>query len=105
MPLADEKFYQSRHVDMLLGSEAFFDALTIGQISLKTFFVWVLTGRLQQTATTELSTCLTVNTNSIDCNLKRLWKLEAVDSPHLQKPEHSICKEQYRLSTRTPLQG
>jgi len=66
----------------------------------KTLFSWVVTGRLQQTATTELSTCLTLNESSIDSNLKRLWELEAVDSPHLQKPEHSICEEQYRMSVR-----
>ncbi|XP_070068053.1 uncharacterized protein [Drosophila takahashii] len=106
-PLADERFYQSRHVDLLLGTEAFFDALTVGQIRLgpqgpllqKTQFGWVVTGRLQQTATIEVSTCMALNASSIDVNLKRLWELEAVDSPPLQKPEHAICEEQYEKTT------
>nr|XP_044248556.1 uncharacterized protein LOC123002454 [Drosophila takahashii] len=106
-PLADERFYQSRHVNLLLGTEAFFDALTVGQIRLvpqgpllqKTQFGWVVTGRLQQTAPIEVSTCMALNASSIDVNLKRLWELEAVDSPPLQKPEHAICEEQYEKTT------
>ncbi|XP_044249366.2 uncharacterized protein [Drosophila takahashii] len=106
-PLADERFYQSRHVDLLLGTEAFFDALTVGQERLgpqgpllqKTKFGWVVTGRLQQTAPIEVSTCMDLNASSIDVNLKRLRELEAVDSPPLQKPEHAICEEQYEKTT------
>jgi len=45
------------------------------------------------------------NASSIDRNLKRLWELEAVDSLHFQKPEHSICEEQYRMSTRLDSTG
>ncbi|KAH8288017.1 hypothetical protein KR054_007442, partial [Drosophila jambulina] len=54
-PLADDKFNRSRRIDLLLGTETFFEILSVGQIKLgphlpilqKTLLGWIISGRCQ----------------------------------------------------------
>ncbi|XP_037824731.1 uncharacterized protein LOC119612914 [Lucilia sericata] len=51
--LADENFFKSKRIDLLIGTETFFDILAVGQIKLgpnlpklhKTLFGWIVAGR------------------------------------------------------------
>ncbi|XP_036320232.1 uncharacterized protein LOC118734631 [Rhagoletis pomonella] len=68
--LADETFFKPRRIDLLLGTEAFFDALAS-------------------------------NESSIDENLQRLWKLEAISTPTKSiQPEHRMCEEIFMKTVR-----
>ncbi|XP_036320220.1 uncharacterized protein LOC118734620 [Rhagoletis pomonella] len=107
--LADEKFFKPRCIDLLLGTEAFFDALAVGQIRLgsnlpilqKTSFGWVVSGRLRNERNVTASSCLLSNESSIDENLQRLWKLEAISTPTKSiQPEHRICEEIFMKTVR-----
>ncbi|XP_053960629.1 uncharacterized protein LOC128864894 [Anastrepha ludens] len=106
--LADEMFFKPRRIDLLLGTEAFFDALAVGQIRLgpnlptlqKTLFGWVVSGRFRGDYNVTSSSCLLSNETSIDENLQRLWQLEAIDtSPKPTQPDHRICEEHFTKTT------
>ncbi|XP_037930580.1 uncharacterized protein LOC119665424 [Teleopsis dalmanni] len=81
--LADEQFYKSTRIDLLLGTESFFSVLSVGQIKLglglptlqKTILGWIVSGRY------DVSQCL-----------ERLWKLEEVSiTPHAWTSEQQVC--------------
>ncbi|XP_053969571.1 uncharacterized protein LOC128871659 [Anastrepha ludens] len=106
--LADAMFFKPRRIDLLLGTEAFFDALAVGQIRLgpnlptlqKTLFGWVVSGRFRGDYNVTSSSCLLSNETSIDENLQRLWQLEAIDtSPKPTQPDHRICEEHFTKTT------
>ncbi|XP_036340922.1 uncharacterized protein LOC118750310 [Rhagoletis pomonella] len=106
--LADEEFFNPRRIDLLLGTEAFFEALAVGQIRLgaslptlqKTLFGWIVSGRYQQPRQADASTCLMSCEDCIDKNIQHLWDLEtittAVKPVH---PEHSICEDHFLATT------
>ncbi|XP_017494101.1 PREDICTED: uncharacterized protein LOC108382220, partial [Rhagoletis zephyria] len=107
-PPADESFNKSRRVDLLLGTETFFDLLSVGQIKLganiptlqKTLLGWVVSGRYQNHQAALRNACMLLYNVSIDTNLKRLWTIDAVDTPSdpLQ-PEQRLCEEYYSKPT------
>ncbi|XP_043070225.1 uncharacterized protein LOC122322379 [Drosophila grimshawi] len=106
--LVEEKFYQSRHIDMLLGTEAFFDILSVGQVKLdttgpmlqKTLFGWVVTGKCHPQQSRELAASFKLGATSIDDHLKRLWEIESTETSNvLLKPEHRACEEHYVKTT------
>ncbi|XP_043071809.1 uncharacterized protein LOC122322804 [Drosophila grimshawi] len=108
--LAGEKFYQSRHIDMLLGTEAFFDILSVGQVKLditgpmlqKTLFCWVVTGKCHPQQSREIAASFKLGATSIDDHLKRLWEIESIETSNvLLKPEHRACEEHYLKTTVT----
>lgn len=86
--LADEYFYRSRRIDILLGTEAFFDILAVGQIKLgeklptlqNTLLGWVVSGRYQHQQQLQSPACLMSLEKSIDNNLQQLWKVDAVNT-------------------------
>lgn len=87
--LADEFFYRSRRIDILLGTEAFFDLLSVGQIKLgenlpslqKTLLGWVVSGRYQTNQQLQSLACLMSREESIDNSLQHLWKIDVVETP------------------------
>ncbi|XP_043865270.1 uncharacterized protein LOC122757385 [Drosophila mojavensis] len=99
-PLADEKFHKTRHIDLLIGTETFFEILAVGQIKLgpnlpmlqKTLLGWIVSGRYkggqQQTHCYSLS-----QEESINNNLERLWRIEDLSKP-IDKfiPEHDTVE-------------
>ncbi|XP_043063530.1 uncharacterized protein LOC122319801 [Drosophila ficusphila] len=108
-PLADEQFHLSRNVDMLLGAEAFYDILAVGQVKLgsnlptlqKTLFGWVVAGSHRPNQSKESYAYLAQSSAAIDANLKRLWEVETIStSGERLKPEHklyfSTSNAQYR---------
>ncbi|XP_036344939.1 uncharacterized protein LOC118754180 [Rhagoletis pomonella] len=112
--LADELFFKPRRIDLLLGTEAFFDALSVGQIRLgsnlptlqKTLLGWVVSGRYQRQRQAVSASYLLSNESSIDENLQLLWKLEAVDTTVKPiQPEHRICENYFLATTHQDATG
>ncbi|XP_050746047.1 uncharacterized protein LOC127011846 [Drosophila biarmipes] len=107
-PLGDERFHESRRIDLLLGAEVFYHSLAVGQIKLvppllilqKTLFGWVIAGRCQQQQQQQVSQCFMSSTVSIDNHLQKLWELEAVAvSPESLHPHQQICEALYTNTT------
>ncbi|XP_044249355.1 uncharacterized protein [Drosophila takahashii] len=106
-PLADEKFYQSRHIDLLLGTETFFTALSIGQIKLgphlpmlqKTIFGWVVSGRTGNQGHAAQAHSFLSSEDSINLNLERLWRIEEISTtPLTLTPAQAKCESIFQKS-------
>ncbi|XP_037930495.1 uncharacterized protein LOC119665299 [Teleopsis dalmanni] len=98
--LADEQFYKSTRIDLLLGTESFFSVLSVGQIKLglglptlqKTILGWIVSGRYDVSQCVNNSTCLLSSIDSVEEKLERLWKLEEVSiTPHAWTSEQQVC--------------
>ncbi|XP_070144939.1 uncharacterized protein [Drosophila kikkawai] len=107
-PLADDKFNKSRRIDLLLGTETFFEILSVGQIKLgphlpilqKTLLGWIISGRCQTKPTIVHSYSLTLE-DAINRNVERLWKIEDVSkSADIYTPEQRKCEEKFVDSVR-----
>ena len=100
--LADENFYKSHRIDLLLGTETFFDIISIGQIRLasnlpilqKTLFGWVVSGRYEKRCSSSNSSTFIMTTeSSLDENLQRLWKLEDLsETVSVRTSEQENCE-------------
>ena len=101
--LADEQFNKSRRIDLLIGTEYFFDLLMIGQIKLgqnlpllqKTQLGWVVSGKYKQLTNHKVAqVCLMSVEQIIDSNLERLWRLDEEPSkPNPYTPAQQECEE------------
>ncbi|XP_037942529.1 uncharacterized protein LOC119675401 [Teleopsis dalmanni] len=98
--LADEQFYKSTRIDLLLGTESFFSVLSVGQIKLglglptlqKTILGWIVSGRYDVSQCVNNSTCLLSSIDSVEEKLECLWKLEEVSiTPHAWTSEQQVC--------------
>lgn len=87
LELADEYFYQASRIDLLLGAEAFFDLLQVGQIKLgpelpslqKTSLGWIVSGRYKSHPNiTRKSCCLSSKEDSLDRYVEKFWEIEEV---------------------------
>ncbi|XP_061400515.1 uncharacterized protein LOC133336248 [Musca vetustissima] len=97
--LADEDFFKSKRIDLLIGTDTFFDILSVGQIKLgpnlpklhKTLFGWIVVGRYQSKSTS--SSCMFTIEEEVDLKLQRLWEIEEIslDSNGLT-PEQIDCE-------------
>lgn len=100
--LADDNFYKSRKIDLLIGTETFFDILSVGQIKLgpnlpklqKTLFGWIVTGKYNSSRENNfVSSYLLSTEEKINMNLERLWKIEEIDAASTQTtPEQLECE-------------
>lgn len=110
--LADNQFYKSKKIDLLLGTESFFSLLSVGQIKLgnnlpilqKTLLGWVVSGRYQTSSNTFSTTCLLACDEQIDKRLERLWQIENVSTTaDTWTPEQHSCEKIYNDTvTRSP---
>ncbi|XP_036346749.1 uncharacterized protein LOC118756063 [Rhagoletis pomonella] len=112
-PLADEGFNKARPIDLLLGTEAFFDILSIGQVRLgvnmpvlqKTVLGWVVSGRCQTGSTTSHSYSISMD-EVINNNIERLWRIEEVNtSVDIYTPEQRSCEEAFKNTVRRQPDG
>ncbi|CAD7006443.1 unnamed protein product [Ceratitis capitata] len=112
--LADETFFKPRRIDLLLGTEAFFEALAVGQIRLgpnlptlqKTLFGWVVSGRYRGQHDVATSACLMSSDSTIDESLQYLWKLETINAPSNPiLPDHRICEDHFIKTTSQDARG
>lgn len=90
---ADPDISSTRQIDMILGSEIFFELLCIGQVKpmgtraiwQKTVFGWVLSGCVNVEESKQNSACMTMiadYTDTLQSQLKQFWELEEIVRPH-----------------------
>lgn len=124
--LAELEFHRARGVDMLLGAEAFFSLLSVGQIRLgdnlptlqKTLFGWIVSGKCSapREAISSPSHCVAISTlDNINRNVEKLWQLEEVNSKrqHLTSEEYqcethflkTVTKSNGRIMVKLPFKG
>ncbi|XP_037929941.1 uncharacterized protein LOC119664542 [Teleopsis dalmanni] len=113
--LADELFFKSKRIDLLLGTESFFDILSIGQITLganlpvlqKTLFGWVVSGRCQGVLDNPtVANCLMSLDDTVSKQLEMMWKIEEVQSAEKSwSPEQSKCETSYQETVRQAMDG
>lgn len=108
--LADPLFYRPGNIDVLLGSEIFFQLLQPGQLSLgangtapilqNTKLGWVVAGRYDDVnpiPNSPVSTCLLISIDDeLSKQLRRFWELEeyAPLSKHLSE-EELLCEQHF----------
>ncbi|XP_037929736.1 uncharacterized protein LOC119664296, partial [Teleopsis dalmanni] len=105
-PLADEQFFKSKRVDLLLGAESFFDILSVGQIKLgenlpvlqKTLLGWIVSGKYKgQPFASPAAKCLLSVEDTISDQLEMMWKIEEVQpAAKSWSPAHVACESLYR---------
>ncbi|XP_017470097.1 PREDICTED: uncharacterized protein LOC108361846 isoform X2 [Rhagoletis zephyria] len=110
--LADNQFYKSKKIDLLLGTESFFSLLSVGQIKLGdslpilqiTLLGWVVSGRYRASSNTLNTKCLLACEESIDSRLEKLWQIEEVTSKaDMWTREQHSCEKLYNNTvTRSP---
>jgi len=86
---SDPDLSSTKKIDIILGSEIFYELLCIGQIKpagtraiwQKTVFGWVLSGRVQSDQSNPQTSCMTTmvsSDNSIQNEVQKFWELEEV---------------------------
>lgn len=106
--LADPAFYLRHGIDLLIGAEAFYSLLSVGQIRLgenlptvqKTVLGWVVSGKYKsnQSSNQQSSLCLFEKSNDdIGHHIELLWKLESVDSVRqTMSTEQQACEKHFK---------
>ncbi|XP_017488181.1 PREDICTED: uncharacterized protein LOC108376468, partial [Rhagoletis zephyria] len=111
--LADDNFFKSTHVDILIGTEIFFDILSVGQIKLasdlpslqKTLLGCVVSGRYKRPTTISPPICILSIEESVDANLQRLWKLDEASTADLWTTEQQNCVREYMQTVHRNSEG
>ncbi|XP_049878190.1 uncharacterized protein LOC126375293 [Pectinophora gossypiella] len=118
LKLADERYHQSRAVDILMGGELFPQILLPGKVegenqgatAINTIFGYVLMGRTPTSSSDSIPTPLSVNHVSIDANLdvavQKLWEMDNISSePKCQSADDIRCEQIYQSTTRRDSEG
>ncbi|XP_036320401.1 uncharacterized protein LOC118734827 [Rhagoletis pomonella] len=89
--LADEQFFRTSRIDLLIRAEVLFDILPVGQIKLgddmpvvqKTLLGWIVTGKYKERPSKHVlsspRTCLLSMEEVLNENLEKLWKMYEVE--------------------------
>lgn len=109
--LADPHFSTEQSVDVLLGTEIFFNSLLSGQIRIgnqlpllqETTFGWVVAGKIDEPPKklpAQQSTSCHLTINDISDQVERFWKLESCEPTRLSTSEEEAC-ERHFVATHT----
>ncbi|XP_055911761.1 uncharacterized protein LOC129945849 [Eupeodes corollae] len=106
--LADEQFNQPAAIDILLGAEAFFGLLLVGQIKLgpempllqNTHLGWIVSGRYKQrSGNLRNNCCFSVSDDNLNEFVERFWELETVSGQKSKwTEEQTECEELFNKS-------
>ncbi|GFW70338.1 integrase catalytic domain-containing protein [Trichonephila clavipes] len=105
--LADSNFHMPGQIDILIGSELFFEILNPEQYYLQegnvilqnTKFGYLVTGTLRQSQ--QQANCCLISEPSLDITVKKFFELESLpdDSKEITKSEEEIYCEEHFVST------
>ncbi|GFV75020.1 integrase catalytic domain-containing protein [Trichonephila clavipes] len=105
--LADSNFHMPGQIDILIGSELFFEILNPEQHYLQegnvilqnTKFGYLVTGTLPQSQ--QQANCCLISEQSLDITVKKFFELESLldDSKEITKSEEEIYCEEHFVST------
>ncbi|XP_065361992.1 uncharacterized protein LOC135955567 [Calliphora vicina] len=105
--LADQKFYESRPIDFIIGSDFYPQILKSGVrkdllntlIAQETEFGWILTGPIQNTNNTQPFVSY-FSSVMLDKVLTKFWEIEDVTTQPKVSEESFLCEETYMTTTR-----
>ncbi|XP_065085296.1 uncharacterized protein LOC135707411 [Ochlerotatus camptorhynchus] len=112
--LADPQFSIPGSVDLVIGSETYWELHTGRKISLgeglpwvvETPFGWAVTGPAARTATCIPRFCyLSTVDERLESTLQRFWEMETIPSDPVQSTEESRCEELYAATTTRDSSG
>lgn len=108
--MADHKFYDPGEIDLLIGSDLFWDILGNGRVSLgkgkpvlqETAFGWIVAGpydyKTSNVSNRSLSCNFCVN-NDIQDQLSKFWELEKVSPDKLMSVKEQACEKYFNETT------
>ncbi|GFW57562.1 uncharacterized protein TNCV_544711 [Trichonephila clavipes] len=99
---SDSKFNVPGKIDLLLGSNIFYELLKPERIKIKdsqlllvnSVFGYIVTGNLDSINETKVH-CGLIRDEDLNKNLEKFWKLEEVEEPIVKNKERLICEEHY----------
>ncbi|XP_062537982.1 uncharacterized protein LOC134206294 [Armigeres subalbatus] len=106
--LADPHFNVPGNVDLVIGSETYWELHTGRKISLgegfpwvvETLFGWAVTGPASRSATCIPRFCyLSTADDRLEAALRKFWDMETIPSAPVRSTEESICEEHYAATT------
>lgn len=109
LKLADEQFYQSSAIDMLLGADLFPFVLEYGIIqghpheptAINTKFGWILMGKVSFDSVTNSevnSFCLTTEQSSLELSFKKFWEIEEPPRISVGTAEENLAENIFETS-------
>lgn len=107
--LADPFFYKSADIDILIGSDKFFELLVDGKITTpnnlimqNTVLGWIIAGQLpDHQAIQSLTISTSSNDENLDGLLRKFWELENVNSPMAKfSEEEMFCEKHFRETNK-----
>ena len=104
--LADPKFYESRPIDFIIGSDFYPQILRSGVkkgflntlIAQDTEFGWILTGPVEESHRTQTVVSY-FSSVALDKCLTKFWEIEEIPKKPIKSFEDSFCEENYRKTT------
>lgn len=114
--MADEFFYKQQSIDLLLGTEYFFDILLSKKLSLgpnmptfqETQAGWIVTGRYVPDSKHSITKCMvtTAELNDLNNQMQFLWKMEEIHNPTTKwTPEQKSCETHFTENVATNSSG
>lgn len=115
--LADPSFNKSSPIDMLLGSQVFWEIICVGQVQLgaglpilhKTLMGWIIAGNLnlKQTQLNSSINCLNIQPSNLqlDEQLTKFWQLEEVNCQSSFSITDKYCESHFLENTRRDQYG
>lgn len=112
--LADEQFYISGPIDILIGAEIFWNLMSVGQIKTKSNAIlqktqlgWIVAGPLSQfPISCNISVCNVSTDDMLEKQLEKFWNLESCTRPAtLLNPDEQRCEELFTATTTRTSEG
>ncbi|GJQ87162.1 hypothetical protein Trydic_g8746 [Trypoxylus dichotomus] len=109
--LADPNFYKSDTIDMLIGSQFFWQLMADGHIELgknlpmlqKTRLGWIISGPMPM-ASSSNSPCTLCSFNELNDQLSKFWSIEEFPTPQ-HSAEEQLCEDLFNSTTRRSIEG
>ncbi|XP_058817789.1 uncharacterized protein LOC131681097 [Topomyia yanbarensis] len=112
--LADPQFHVPGRIDLVIGSEAFWELHTGRKISLgnglpwvvETPFGWAVSGSASNGSTCIPRICnLSITNEDLEAALQKFWELEAISTGPAHSPEENRCEELYSSTVKRDSTG
>lgn len=106
LQLADQKFYKSRPIDFIIGSDFYPQILKPGVkkdflntlVAQETEFGWILTGPIQNSQNTQPVVSY-FSSGTLEKCLTKFWEIEEIPSEPRKSEEDSSCEDIYTKTT------
>jgi len=111
--LADEQFYQPGAIDLLIGTDLFYELLLPNRrirtgypVLQESVLGWIISGRTPAVNTSRVTqhSFLLRQDNSLEHNMNRFWEVEPVEESTMT-PEQQACEQHFITNTNQQQDG